>query len=106
MSDGTASTQPEGVLMKLFADPLWFERIFASIERLQNCQGRADQLIIAENAAETDEAFVCMNRYKRVDAIFGLQLVAPAPFGRGATQTGASDFPNFHEAVLNIVRKV
>src|SRR5207249_11405881 len=84
MSDGAAASEPKGVLVQFFADALRFECVLTAIERLQNGQCRTNKLVVAENAAQADKAFICVNCDECVDAVFWLELVAPAAFRSGA----------------------
>lgn len=86
--------------MKFLADAFWFERAFAAIERLKDRQRGANQIVVGENAAQSDRSFLGMNCDQRVDAIFGLQLIAPASFRGGTAKAGAANFTNFHSGEL------
>jgi hypothetical protein len=96
MSDRTAASEPESVLMELLADALRFERVLAAVKWFQNRQCRAHQLIVAEDAAEPGQALIGVNRDQGVNAILRPQFIAPSAFRRCSTQTGASDLPDFH----------
>jgi hypothetical protein len=49
--------------MKLFAYPLWFERIFPKAQRLKNLQRTFYQGIIGERRPPTDNSFIRTNSY-------------------------------------------
>ena len=68
---------PERVLMKFFADPLRLQRGLAAVERFEQLQGLADQQIAGEDAAQPDQAFVCVHRNQRVNAVSELSAVHP-----------------------------
>src|SRR5207253_76687 len=99
MSDRTAASEPERVLVEFLADAFRLQRVFPAIELLQNCQRRAHKLIVAENAAQAHQTFIGVHSDQSVDAIVGPDFVAPAAFGRRAAQTGASDLTYFHVAI-------
>src|SRR6266513_706569 len=97
MGDRTAASEPKGVLVQLLAHALRLQRVLTAIKRLQHRQRPAHELIVAEDAAEPDQALVGVNSNQSVNAILGPKFIAPSAFRRRSTQTGTFDLADFHK---------
>ena len=97
VGDGAAASEPEHVLMELFADAFWFERVFATVKRFEDCEGRGNERVVGEHAAEAGDTFVGVDGDESVNAIFGAEFVGPSAFGGCASEACATDFSDFHK---------
>ena len=98
--DGTATAQPEHVLVQFLAHAFRFESVLATIQRLKHRQRCAHQRIIGEHAAQAHRPLIGVHRNECVNAVVGPELIAPAAFRGGAAQTCAADFSDLHVGVL------
>src|SRR5215207_3025059 len=96
VGNGSAPSEPEGVLVQLLADPLRLQGALALQERAKHRKSAANQLVAGEHAPVTHQPLVRSHRHQRVHHIVRSQLVAPAPLGRSPPQPRNPDVPNLH----------
>jgi hypothetical protein len=63
--------------MKLFAHSLRFERILAKKQWPKDFQGCSNQAVVRKDTTHSDTPRIGMDGDQGVDAIFGLNLIAP-----------------------------
>ena len=91
------SAEPERVLVELLAHPFRLQGILPAVQRLQQCQGRSNQAVAREHAAQPDGPLVRDHRDQRVYAVVGTQLLIPSALRRGAAQAGGSNLAYLHD---------
>src|SRR5690349_6556675 len=90
-----AAAHPEGIGMKVFADPLRFQGIFTCIERLEHMECSLNQLVVSEYRSPSGNTFIRKNSNQCMDAIVPSNLIGPTTFWGTVFQTCCPDFCDF-----------
>jgi len=94
--DGAAASHPKRVLVQPLTHPFRFDRGLTDKERAQHLQRGQYKPVVGEDGTVSGDAFIRFDKNKRVDAVFLLQLLAPAALRGRAAQARRAYLCDLH----------